>query len=213
MEGPPPQYTAKSIDDYLEHVSKGVFQAGISWRVVDAKWPTIKQAFHRFKVERVARMTDREIDALAKDERVIRSRPKVAAVVHNAGVILELERSGGFRKHLRSFDEYEDLATDLKKRFKFVGDSGVYHFLWTVKQPVPDWRVWAKAHGKDWGRQGGQAGAGPKEGPCRALMLPTQLSMWYPEHPRDAVAPRRTGDVSRSLLQPRGCRPTVRSTG
>jgi 3-methyladenine DNA glycosylase Tag len=167
MEGPPPQYTAKSIDDYLEHVSKGVFQAGISWRVVDAKWPTIKQAFHRFKVERVARMTDREIDALAKDERVIRSRPKIAAVVHNAGVILELEREGGFRKHLRSFDDYETLATDLKKRFKFVGDSGVYHFLWTVKHPVPDWRVWAKAHGKDWGPKAAAPARARTKAPAR----------------------------------------------
>jgi len=151
MEGPPPQHTAKSIDDYLEHLSKGVFQAGISWRVVDAKWPTITKAFHNFKVERVARMTDREIDALAKDERVIRSRPKIAAIVHNARVILELEREEGFKKHLRSFDDYEDLARDLKKRFKFVGDSGAYHFLWTVKHPVPDWRAWATAHGMNWG--------------------------------------------------------------
>ena len=69
--------------------------------------------------------------------------------MHNARVILEIEREGGFRKHLRSFDDYETLATDLKKRFKFVGDSGVYHFLWTVKHPVPDWREWAKAHGMD----------------------------------------------------------------
>lgn len=160
MEGPPPQITVKSIDDYLEQLSKGVFQAGISWRVVDAKWPTIRKAFHSFQVERVARMTDREIDALAKDERVIRSRPKIAAVVHNAGVILEIEREEGFKKHLGSFDGYEELATDLKKRFKFVGDSGVFHFLWTVKQPVPDWRVWAKAHGKDWGEKA--AGAGQK---------------------------------------------------
>ena len=151
MEGPPPQHTAKSIDDYLEHLSRGVFQAGISWRVVDAKWTTIKKAFYGFKVERVARMTEREIDALAKDERVIRSRPKIAAIVHNARVILELEREEGFKKHLRSFDDYEDLATDLKKRFKFVGDSGAYHFLWTVKHPVPDWRAWAKAHGMNWG--------------------------------------------------------------
>jgi 3-methyladenine DNA glycosylase Tag len=150
MEGPPPRYTVKTIDEYLEHLSKGVFQAGLSWRVVDAKWPTTRKAFHGFKVERVARMTDREIDALAKDERVIRSRPKIAAVVHNAGEILALERDGGFKKHLRSFDDYEELATDLKKRFKFVGDSGVYHFLWTVKQPVPDWREWSKAHGMNW---------------------------------------------------------------
>ena len=65
--------------------------------------------------------------------------------------MLDLERGGGFRKHLRSFDDYEELAADLKKRFKFVGDSGTYHFLWTVSHPVPDWRVWAKAHGISWG--------------------------------------------------------------
>jgi 3-methyladenine DNA glycosylase Tag len=151
MQGAPPQFTAKSLDDYLEHLSKSVFQAGISWRVVDAKWPTISQAFRGFNVERVARMTDRDIDALAKDERVIRSRPKIAAVVHNANALLALERAGGFKKHLRSFADYESLATDLKKRFKFVGDSGVYHFLWTVKHPVPEWHDWAKAHGMEWG--------------------------------------------------------------
>ena len=149
MNGPPPQYTPKSIDDYLEHLSKGVFQAGISWRVVDAKWPAITNALHGFNTERVARMTDREIDQLTKDERVIRSRPKIAAVVHNANTLLELERTEGFKKHLRSFSDYETLATDLKKRFKFVGDMGVYHFLWTVKHPVPDWHEWAKSHGMD----------------------------------------------------------------
>jgi 3-methyladenine DNA glycosylase Tag len=148
---PPPRIKPKSIDDYLEQLSKSVFQAGISWRVVDAKWPTIKPAFRGFQVERVARMGDREIDTLAADPRVIRSRPKVAAVVHNARAILDLERDGGFRKHLRSFDDYEELATDLKKRFKFVGDSGMYHFLWTVSHPVPEWREWAKAHGITWG--------------------------------------------------------------
>jgi 3-methyladenine DNA glycosylase Tag len=150
MEGPPPQYNVKTLDEYLEHLSKGVFQAGISWRVVDAKWPTIKKAFRGFDAERVARMTDRDIDALAQDERVIRSRPKLAAVVHNANELLALERAGGFKKHLKSFSEYEPLAADLKKRFKFVGDSGVYHFLWTVKHPVPEWREWARAHNLDW---------------------------------------------------------------
>src|SRR2546430_15315149 len=135
MEGPPPQIVAKSLDDYLEQLSKGVFQAGISWRVVDSKWPSITTAFHRFRVERVARMTDREIDALVKDERVIRSRPKIAAVVHNAGEILALQRDGGFKKHLRSFREDEELAKDLQKRVQFVGGSGGYHLLWTVEQP------------------------------------------------------------------------------
>lgn len=147
----PPQHTARSLDDYLEYLSKSVFQAGISWRVVDAKWVTIKKAFHDFDVERVARLSDRAVDKLATDERVIRSRPKITAIVHNANALLEVERAGGFKKHLRSFDDYEELATDLKKRFKFVGDSGIYHFLWTVKHPVPDWHEWARAHGMSWG--------------------------------------------------------------
>lgn len=157
MEVAPPQYTVRTLDEYLEHLSRPVFQAGISWRVVDAKWPTIKKAFYGFRVERVARMTDREVDALAKDERVIRSRPKIAAIVHNAGALLELERAGGFKKHLRSFDDYEVLAKDLKKRFKFVGDSGVYHFLWSVKHPVPNWRTWSRAHGLGWGEKAAKA--------------------------------------------------------
>src|SRR5207245_5773202 len=154
MQGPPPQIKPKDLDDYLEQLSKGVVQAGISWRVVDAKWPWIKAAFKDFDTERVARMSDRDIDKLAQDPQMIRSRPKIAAVVHNAQVLLDLERDGGFRKHLRSFDEYEDLATDLKKRFKFVGDSGAYHFLWTVSEPVPDWHEWSKAHGMSWGAKG-----------------------------------------------------------
>jgi 3-methyladenine DNA glycosylase Tag len=158
----PPRIRPKSIDDYLEQLSKSVFQAGISWRVVDAKWSTIKPAFRGFQVERVARMGDREIDTLAIDPRVIRSRPKIAAVVHNARAILDLEREGGFRKHLRGFDDYEELAADLKKRFKFVGDSGTYHFLWTVSHPVPDWHAWAKTHGITWGDRAAPKKAGPK---------------------------------------------------
>jgi 3-methyladenine DNA glycosylase Tag len=143
----PARIRPKSPDDYLEQLSKGVFQAGISWRVVEAKWVGITAAFHRFKLERVARMSDREIDGVAQDPRVIRSRPKIAAVVHNARVILDLEREEGFRAHLRSIPEYEELAADLKKRFKFVGDSGAYHFLYSVSHPVPDWHEWAQAHG------------------------------------------------------------------
>jgi len=147
MEGAPPRYTAKTLDDYLEHMSKPVFQAGISWRVVEAKWPTIKTAFHRFKIARVARMGDREVDALVKDERVIRSRPKIAAIVHNAGEIMAIERETGFKKYLRSFDDYDALEKDLRKRLKFLGPSGIYHFLYSVKQPVPDWHDWAKERG------------------------------------------------------------------
>jgi 3-methyladenine DNA glycosylase Tag len=151
----PPQYDARTPDDYLEHLSKSVFQAGISWRVVNAKWPDLKAAMHGFNARRVAKLSERDIDALAKDERMIRSRPKIAAVVHNARELVAIdEQDGGIRKHLRSFPSYDALEADLIKRFKFVGPSGTYHFLWSVKHPVPDWREWSKARGMSWGQDG-----------------------------------------------------------
>ncbi len=60
---------------------------------------------------------------------------------------MAIERETGFRKYLRSFDDYEALEKDLRKRFKFLGPSGIHHFLWSVKQPVPEWNAWAKERG------------------------------------------------------------------
>jgi hypothetical protein len=34
----------------------------------------------------------------------------------------------------------------MKKRFKFLGDSGAYIFLYTVKEKVPDYHEWREAH-------------------------------------------------------------------
>lgn len=37
-----------TLAGYLESMSQAVFQAGISWKVVDAKWPGIRQAMKGF---------------------------------------------------------------------------------------------------------------------------------------------------------------------
>src|SRR5712692_3324769 len=46
--GAPQQIQPTRLGDYLEVMSKAVFQTGISWRVVDAKWPGIREAFQNF---------------------------------------------------------------------------------------------------------------------------------------------------------------------
>jgi 3-methyladenine DNA glycosylase Tag len=53
---PPEQIEAKTLDDYLEIMSKAVFQSGMSWKVVEAKWPTTRQAFFNFDTEKIADM-------------------------------------------------------------------------------------------------------------------------------------------------------------
>jgi 3-methyladenine DNA glycosylase Tag len=146
MEGPP-KIKPQSLADYLEVMSKSVFQTGISWHVVEHKWPEIKAAFRGFDPAKIARFTIQDIDALVADPRVIRNRRKIEAIVGNARRILELDAQyGGFRRYLRSFDSFVALTADLKKQFKFLGEMGSYYFLWVVGEKVPSWEEWSKSH-------------------------------------------------------------------
>ena len=137
-----------SLADYLEIMSKSVFRSGISWKVVEAKWPETKEAFRNFDPQLISHLTIVEIDKLVEDKRIIRNRRKVEAIVLNAQNILELDKKfGGFRKYLRSFNTFEELTADLKKQFKFLGETGSYHFLAVVGEQVPAWEEWSSEHG------------------------------------------------------------------
>ncbi len=139
----PDQIEPQSLGDYLEVMSKAVFQSGMSWKVVEAKWPGIREAFRGFDARAVARLTPDDLDALTRDERVIRNRRKLEAVVSNAGRILELEAEhGAFRDYLRSHDGFEATVSDLRKQFKFLGDTGGYVFLYVVGEKVPPHDEW-----------------------------------------------------------------------
>lgn len=143
----PKQIEPQSLADYLEIMSKAVFQTGISWKVVDAKWPGIKEAFHGFDPQRISRLNIAEIDALVEDKRIIRNRRKVEGIVGNARRILELDsKYGSFRQYLRSFGSYDELTRDLHRQFKFMGDMGCYYFLWVVNEKVPPWEEWSAVH-------------------------------------------------------------------
>jgi hypothetical protein len=139
----PKQITPKGLADYLDVLTKAVFQSGISWRVVEAKWEGTREAFRGFDPERVANLTPKQIDKLAADTRLIRNRRKIEATVENAETMLELDREhGSFKKYLRSFSTYDAVQKDLVKRFKFLGDAGAYYFLHVVKEKVPPHDEW-----------------------------------------------------------------------
>ena len=91
---------ASSPDDrWLAMMARGIFQAGISWTVVEAKWPGIEEAFAGFDVGRLSMMDDGWLDALLADTRVIRSGPKIAAIRDNAAFIRRVnEAEGGFAR-------------------------------------------------------------------------------------------------------------------
>src|SRR5215210_5408865 len=124
----PRRINPSSLNDYLEVMTIGVFQAGVSWALVEGKWDGFRRAFKKFDVQKVAAFTADDIDRLTEDESILLSCKKIAATVKNAQTMLELDaRPGGFKKYLRSFDSYDQLSADLRKKFKFVGELTVYY--------------------------------------------------------------------------------------
>ena len=144
----PRQIKPSSLDDYLEVMSKSVFQTGISWAVVEKKWPGTKEAFRGFDVGAVAGLGEKEIANLVEDTRIIRNRRKIEGIVSNARQLIELDdRHGSFQKYLRSHADFDALLKSLRKEFKFLGDMGSYHFLYVVKESVPPYDEFCEMYG------------------------------------------------------------------
>ena len=80
---------------------------------------------------------------LLADPQVVRNIAETEATVDNAQALIELDAEvGGFDCYLRSRGGFRDTAADLKRQFRFISDSGAYHFLWQVVEPVPDYETW-----------------------------------------------------------------------
>ena len=140
---PPPQIVPTSLRDYLDAMSKSVFQSGMSWKVVNSKWGTTREAFSDFDPDTVAAFGESDIERLAEDTRVIRNRRKLQAVANNAARMIELEAEHGtFRDYLRSHGSFEATVADLRQEFSFLGETGSYVFLFVVGEQVPSHDEW-----------------------------------------------------------------------
>ena len=104
----PERIEPRSLGDYLEQMTKSVFQSGMSWRVVNSKWPDIREAMRGFDTEAIANLSPADLDALTQDKQVIRNRRKLEAIIHNARRMLDLEgKHGSFRGYLRSHEDFD----------------------------------------------------------------------------------------------------------
>lgn len=135
--GPPEKITPQSLNDYLEIMSKSVFQSGMSWKVIENKWPGTREAFRGFDIHAVANFNEKDIEDLTKDTRVVRNYRKLMSIVSNAQKILELDKAhGSFQRYLRSHGSFDETLNAIRKDFKFMGPSGIYVFLYVVGEEV-----------------------------------------------------------------------------
>jgi 3-methyladenine DNA glycosylase Tag len=132
------------VDDngYFEQMTKATFQAGFSWQVVNNKWPNFQKAFDSFDVARVAAYGPEEVDRLLSDPGIVRNGRKIEAAIANAIQFQAIRREfDSFGGYLRSLDDlsYRERQNALSKRFKNLGRTSVFVFLWCVNEDVPDW--------------------------------------------------------------------------
>jgi len=133
----------------FEALALGVFEAGLSWSIVFARRDAFRIAFRGFDVERVAAMTDGDVERLLLDPSIIRNRAKIHATIDNARVmssaspsLAALARSyeNNRKRAPRSLADLpastpqaDAFARQLKSQgYRFVGPTSVYAFMQNV---------------------------------------------------------------------------------
>lgn len=123
-------------------------QAGLAWITVLRKREGYRALFDDFDASRIARYSDKRLDKLLKDPRIIRNKLKVYGARKNARAFLEVQQQyGTFSDYIWDFvdgkpmqgkrkspgevpatsPESDALSKDMKKRgFTFVGSTIMY---------------------------------------------------------------------------------------
>jgi DNA-3-methyladenine glycosylase I len=143
-----PQHDDRVLFEFL--ILEGA-QAGLSWDTILKKRENYRAAFNRFDAKKIARYDRRKMQALMRDEGIVRNRLKIAAAVQNAKSFLAVQKEfGSFDGYVWQFvggkprvnawksgqrvpastAESDAMSKDLKKRgFTFVGSTICYAFM------------------------------------------------------------------------------------
>lgn len=137
--------------DLFELMTLEGAQAGLSWRTVLTRRQHYRDTFHQFQLERVAAMTDGELETILSTALIIRNRQKVYSVRSNAAAAQTvIKECGSLDTYLWSFVDgkpivnhwqtirdvpgttplSDRMSKDLRKRgFRFVGSTICYAFM------------------------------------------------------------------------------------
>ncbi len=136
-------------------------QAGLSWFTILKRRQGYRKAFCDFKVEKVARLGERDVQRLMKDPGIIRNQLKIRSAITNAQAFIKVQKEfGSFDAYGWSFvkgapivnrrrglgdipattPESDAFSKDLKKRgFKFVGSTIIYAHMQAVGMVNDHW--------------------------------------------------------------------------
>lgn len=122
----------KRDDRYLSDMSRRVFMAGLSWKMVNKKWPQFEDAFFGFNPTRCSFISDDEIEIYMQRTDIIRYLAKIKSIPRNAFMVEEIKKShGGMGNYLAHWPvtDITNLWADLKKRGDRLGGMSGPMFL------------------------------------------------------------------------------------
>jgi len=125
-------FTIHDDNELFERLVLEINQAGLSWNTILVKQQNFKNAYHQFDIKKVASYVETDRERLLNDAGIIRNRLKVDAAIHNANIILALQKEhGSFKQwldghHPKTKIEWTKL---FKQTFKFTGGEIVNEFL------------------------------------------------------------------------------------
>ena len=138
----PARIKPSNDNEYFTMLSKSVFQAGFSFKVVEQKWTYIVETFDNFDFKKVMNWNEEKIYQVLQSPKIIRNSKKVRGIVDNARVFHDIiTKYGSFSQYLDSFKtkSYPERSKIISKQFKWLGKTGTYVFLWMVNEDVPEW--------------------------------------------------------------------------
>lgn len=117
----------------LSLMTKGIFQSGFVWSVIEKKWPDFETTFKHFDPQTLVSLPDEDWDSFCQNPKIVRNAIKILTVRENAEFILELEQSE--QKNIATFiaewpeSELVDLWLYLKKYGSRLGGMTGQYFL------------------------------------------------------------------------------------
>jgi 3-methyladenine DNA glycosylase Tag len=135
----PAQIAATPDDRILSAMTRRIFNAGFSTKVIDAKWDAFEAAFDAFDPRAWAFMTEKRFDTLTKNSGIVRNGAKIKSVQVNAQLVLDLAAKHG--SAARCFAEWPDagyagLLDLLKTRGSHLGGDSGMRFLRAIGKPA-----------------------------------------------------------------------------
>ncbi|MBI5379014.1 MAG: DNA-3-methyladenine glycosylase I [Nitrospirae bacterium] len=137
------QVSTKPRNDngYFVVMTKVIFRSGLSWTMIEDKWPNFRKAFGGFVIAKVARFGEPDVERLMKDTGIVRNYRKIMATIDNARELQAIQRQhGSVRAYLDevSRDGEDALCKALGRRFSFLGGSTAVFFLRCVGEKMPE---------------------------------------------------------------------------